>query len=209
MGTQVIKHDLGLRSLFWSLWQQWLENKVISGRWSEYLSKPQPICEPQSESGCLVLQLWAFLLFMTIITGCLSLLKCEMLELRALFSWKRADGETKARYHVTVTASGFAADEWGISNQRESEGWLTDTARLQTVKLIPWEIFQTQLKRVLVIKEQTGSSDAEIQQHCRTAGQLHVSDWFLQRVTQQYDLLWPSHRFLIGLGTPVQFQSPF
>lgn len=131
---------------------------------------------PQSESGCLVLQLWAFLLFMTIITGSLSLLKCEMLELRALFSWKRADGETKARYHVTVTASGFAADEWGISNQRESEGWLTDTARLQTVKLIPWEIFRTQLKRVLVIKEQIGSSDAEIQQHCRTAGQLHVSD---------------------------------
>lgn len=41
---------------------------------------------PQNESGCLVLQLWAFLLYMTIITGSLSLLKCEMLELRALFS---------------------------------------------------------------------------------------------------------------------------
>lgn len=131
-----------------------------------------------------------------------------MLELRALFSWKRADGETKARYHVTVSASGLAADEWVISNQRESEGWLTGTVRVQTAKLIPWVIFLTQLKCDLVIKEQIGSSDAAIQQHCRTAGRLHVSDWFLQRVTQQYDVLWPSHQFLISLGTPVQFQSP-
>lgn len=131
---------------------------------------------PQNESVCLVLQVWAFLLFMTIITGCLSLLKCEMLELRALFSWKRADGETKVRYHVTVTASGFGADEWVISNQRESEGWLTGTVWVQTAKPIPWVIFLTQLKRDLVIKEQTGSSDAAIQRHCRTAGRLHVSD---------------------------------
>lgn len=64
---------------------------------------------------------------------------------------------------------------------------------VQTVKLIPLVIFLTQLKRDLVIKEQTGSSDAVIQQHCRTAGWLHVSDRFLQRVTQQYDVLWPSH----------------
>lgn len=159
---------------------------------------------PQNKSGCLVLQIWAFFLFMTIITGSSSLLKCEMLELGALFSWKRVDGETKARYHVTFTPIGFAADEWVISNQRDSEGCLTGTVWLQTATLVPWVIFLTKLSRDLVIKEQTGSTDAATQ-HCRTAGWLHVSDWFLQRVTQQYNVLLQSHEFSISLGTPVQF----
>lgn len=205
MGTQVMKHDLGLRSVFWSLWQQSLENKVISGRWSEHLLKPEPICEAPEWSRLSGPAPLGFSLFYD--NNYWLLVPAEMWNFGTQ-SPLQGDGETKTRYHVIVIASGFAADEWVISNQRESKGWLTGTVWIQTAILIPWVIFLTQLERELVIKEQ-GSSDAAIQQHCRTAGRLHVSDWFLQRMTQQYGVLWPSHQFLISLGTSVQFPSPF
>lgn len=91
---------------------------------------------------------------------------------------------------------------WSLIKEKVRDVWLAQ-------KFIPWVIFLTQLKRNLVIKEQRGSSDAAVHQNCHTAGWLHVSDWFLQRVTKQYDVLRRSHQFLTSQGTPVQLQSPF